>query len=54
MYDPVIAGPDERKLALAWVRRTLPAIRNALIKSDAQLAQGSASSPTSAETVRNG
>ncbi|MGQ0814819.1 MAG: hypothetical protein ACT4O1_10190 [Gemmatimonadota bacterium] len=39
MYDPVIAGPEERKLALAWVRRTLPAIRNALITTDPKLAK---------------
>lgn len=30
MYDPVIAGPEDRDLALDWMRRTLPAIRDAL------------------------
>lgn len=31
MYDPVIAGPRERKLALRWMRETLPAIRAAIV-----------------------
>jgi len=38
MYDPAIAGPDERRLALEWTRRTLPAIRATLLAADAQLA----------------
>ena len=33
MYDPVIAGEKERTMALAWMRRTLPAIRDALVKT---------------------
>lgn len=37
MYDPVIAGPEERDLALAWMRRTLPAIHRALLQADPQL-----------------
>lgn len=37
MYDPTIAGEDERKLALAWVARTLPLIRAVLIQVDAKL-----------------
>lgn len=37
MYDPVIAGPDERDIALRWMRRTLPAIRSALIVCDLEL-----------------
>lgn len=31
MYDPVIAGRREQKAALAWMQRTLPAIRDALL-----------------------
>ena len=38
MYDPVIAGPAERGLALAWIRRTLPAIHRALLQVDPDLA----------------
>ena len=38
MYDPTIAGPAERDVALKWMRRTLPAIRTALIAVDATLA----------------
>lgn len=37
MYDPVIAGPRERSDALAWVRRTLPAIRAALLVVDPEI-----------------
>ncbi len=37
MYDPVIAGPDERELAIQWVRRTLPAVRAALALADPKL-----------------
>lgn len=37
MYDPTIAGAEERELALAWTRRTLPAIRAALLKADPRL-----------------
>ena len=33
MYDPVIAGEKERTMALAWMRKTLPAIRDALVKT---------------------
>jgi hypothetical protein len=39
MYDPVIAGPEERKFAVAWMRRTLPAIPNTLMTSDPQIAK---------------
>lgn len=38
MYDPVIAGATERRLALDWMRRTLPAIRAALLTADPTLA----------------
>ncbi len=34
MYDPVIVGPADRDRALAWTRRTLPAIRTALVASN--------------------
>ncbi len=34
MYDPVIAGLEERNHALAWMRRTLPCIRAALVATD--------------------
>lgn len=37
MYDPVIAGPDELRTALDWMRRTLPAIHDALRKADPAL-----------------
>lgn len=37
MYDPVIAGPAERKTAVEWMRRTLPAARTALIAADPEL-----------------
>jgi hypothetical protein len=37
MYDPVIAGPGERRTAIEWMRRTLPAIRSALVKTDSDL-----------------
>jgi hypothetical protein len=39
MYDPTIAGEAERKLALAWIDRTLPVIRTALLQADATLEQ---------------
>jgi len=38
MYDPAIAGPEERDLALEWMRRTLPAIRDAPVSADAEMA----------------
>jgi hypothetical protein len=38
MYDPVIAGPAERDRALAWMRRSLPSIREALLLADPELA----------------
>lgn len=38
MYDPVIAGPDDRDHALDWMRQTLPAIRKALIAAQPDLA----------------
>ncbi|MBI4545638.1 MAG: hypothetical protein HY703_10615 [Gemmatimonadetes bacterium] len=38
MYDPVIAGPSERDHAVAWMRHTLPAIRDALLLADPDLA----------------
>ena len=37
MYDPVIAGRREQKAALAWMQRTLPAIRDALLVARPQL-----------------
>jgi len=37
MYDPVIAGPEERDHALAWMRRNLPCIRAALLATDPAL-----------------
>lgn len=37
MYDPVIGGPAERELALAWMHRTLPAIHRALRQVDPDL-----------------
>ena len=37
MYDPVIAGPEERDHAIEWMRRTLPAIRAALALADPKL-----------------
>jgi hypothetical protein len=38
MYDPVIAGPRERAEALAWMRRTLPAVRAALSATRPEIA----------------
>lgn len=38
MYDPVIAGPPEVADALKWVKQTLPAIRQALVRRDGTLA----------------
>lgn len=38
MYDPVLAGPDDRDRALAWMRRALPAVRAALSAVDAGIA----------------
>lgn len=38
MYDPVIAGPEDRDHALAWMHRTLPAIRAALVSTNPGLA----------------
>lgn len=38
MYDPVLAGSDELRTALDWIRRTLPAIHLALQKADPALA----------------
>jgi hypothetical protein len=37
MYDPIIAGPEELAHALAWMRRTLPAIHRALQQVDPAL-----------------
>jgi hypothetical protein len=34
MYDPVIAGPEERDHAIQWMRRTLPAVLAALVLAD--------------------
>ena len=34
MYDPSIAGIEDRDLAIAWMRRTLPAIRAAIVRAD--------------------
>lgn len=39
MYDPTVAGEEERKLTLAWIARTLPKIRAALVKVDPNLEQ---------------
>lgn len=38
MYDPVLAGPPERDETLAWMRRTLPAVRAALAALDPEVA----------------
>lgn len=38
MYDPIIAGPTERNHAIAWMQRTLPAIRSALVAKLGQAA----------------
>lgn len=40
MYDPVIAGATQRLGAIAWMRRTLPAIRIALVTLDPALEGG--------------
>lgn len=37
LYDPVLAGPDDRDHALAWMRRTLPLLRAALVDVDPAL-----------------
>lgn len=37
LYDPTIAGPAERAEALAWMRRTLPAIRVAISDGDPEI-----------------
>lgn len=37
MYDPVIAGAEDRDHAIEWMRRTLPAIRTAIIHADPEL-----------------
>jgi len=34
MYDPSIAGIEDRDFAIAWMRRTLPAIRAAIVRAD--------------------
>jgi hypothetical protein len=34
MYDPSIAETEDRDLAIAWMRRTLPAIRAAIVRAD--------------------
>lgn len=34
LYDPTVAGPEDRDRALDWMRRTLPAIRRALVEED--------------------
>jgi hypothetical protein len=34
MYDPSIAGIEDRDRAIAWMRRTLPAIRAAIVGAD--------------------
>jgi hypothetical protein len=39
MYDPTLAGEEERKLALSWIVRTLPLIRIALVQADPALDQ---------------
>ncbi|HEX5436639.1 MAG TPA: hypothetical protein VFW98_05750 [Gemmatimonadaceae bacterium] len=39
MYDPTIAGENERKLALSWIVRTIPLIRAALVAADPALEQ---------------
>jgi hypothetical protein len=37
LYDPMLAGPADRDHALAWMRRTLPLIRAALVDVDPAL-----------------
>lgn len=38
MYDPSIAGIEDRDLVIEWMRRTLPAIRDAIVWADQVLA----------------
>lgn len=38
LYDPVLAGPADRDRSLDWTRRTLPAIRRALVEVDPTVA----------------
>ena len=38
MYDPVIAGPKEKKDAIAWMRATIPALHAALLALDSAFA----------------
>jgi hypothetical protein len=45
MYDPALAGEAERKLSVAWVNRTLPSIRAALVNADQTLDQRLAPCP---------
>lgn len=37
MYDPAIAGPEDRQVAIDWMHRTLPAIRKGLLAADPSL-----------------
>ena len=45
MYDPTVASPNDRDHALKWMRRTLPAIRAALLEADERLQAGLARYP---------
>lgn len=38
LYDPAFAGEDDREHAIDWMRRTLPAIRGALVSANPDLA----------------
>jgi hypothetical protein len=38
LYDPTIAGPAERAAAVAWTKRTLPAIARAMVAVNPELA----------------
>lgn len=38
LYDPLIAGIEDRDLAIDWMRRTLPAIRAVIVREDRTLA----------------
>lgn len=46
IYDPTVAGPIEVQRALAWIRKTLPSVRSALVTFEESLETSLASYPT--------
>ncbi|MEX0893600.1 MAG: hypothetical protein WEB88_15645 [Gemmatimonadota bacterium] len=51
LYDPAFTDEADRERAVAWMRRTLPAIRQALVSVDSTLASRMENYPKSSEST---